>query len=127
MARKFELYSKLPAAARARVETRVLEYKAEMALEDLRRDRKLTQVDIARNLNIAQGAISKIERRSDMHVSTLRKHIEAMGGALELRAVFPDAEFPLRLRGEFVQKKPAAVPAAAKKAMAPAGGKTRRA
>lgn len=101
MARKFsELYVKLPAATRERVETRVAEYKAEMALEDLRRDRKLTQVDIARNLGIAQGAVSKIEKRADMHVGTLRKHIEAMGGSLQLRAIFPDAEVPVRLRGD---------------------------
>lgn len=101
MARKFrELYDKLPAASRGRIETRVAEYKAEMALEDLRRDRKLTQVDIARNLGIAQGAVSKIERRGDMHVGTLRKHIEAMGGSLQLRAIFPDVEVPVRLRGD---------------------------
>lgn len=105
MARKFnELYSKMPAASRERVEARVTEYKAEMALEDLRRDRKLTQVDLARNLGIAQGAVSKIEKRGDMHVGTLRKHIEAMGGSLQLRAVFPDAEVPVRLRGEVVAK-----------------------
>jgi DNA-binding XRE family transcriptional regulator len=105
MARKFsELYSKMPAASRERVETRVTEYKAEMALEDLRRDRKLTQVDLARNLGIAQGAVSKIEKRGDMHVGTLRKHIEAMGGSLQLRAVFPDADVPVRLRGEVVAK-----------------------
>ncbi len=117
MVRKFkELYDKLPPAAQARVEARVTEYKAEMALEDLRRDRKLTQVDLARNLGIAQGAVSKIEKRGDMHIGTLRKHIEAMGGSLQLRAVFPDAEVPLRLRGEttrFAAKK--AISAARKK------------
>jgi DNA-binding XRE family transcriptional regulator len=107
MARKFkELYDKLPAASRARVEDRVKEYKAEMALEELRRVRKLTQVDLARNLGIAQGAVSKIEKRQDMHVGTLRKHIEAMGGFLQLRAVFPDGEVPVRLRGESVVMPP---------------------
>jgi DNA-binding XRE family transcriptional regulator len=101
MTRKFkELYEKLPAASRARVEDRVREYKAEMALEELRRVRKMTQVDLARNMGIAQGAVSKIEKRQDMHVGTLRKHIEAMGGSLQLRAVFPDGEVPVRLRGE---------------------------
>jgi DNA-binding XRE family transcriptional regulator len=104
MTRKFsELYNKMPPATRDRVETRVVGYKAEMALEDLRRDRKLTQVDLARNLGIAQGAVSKIEKRGDMHVGTLRKHIEAMGGSLQLRAIFPDAEVSLRLRGSYAE------------------------
>jgi transcriptional regulator with XRE-family HTH domain len=119
MARKFsELYNKLPPA------TRVSAYKAEMALEDLRRERHLTQVDLARNLGINQGAVSKIEKRGDMHVGTLRKHIEAMGGSLQLRAVFPDGEIPLRLRGDraayCVRKTQAIVPPARRKATIPA-------
>ena len=117
MARKFsELYNKLPPATRERVETRVSAYKTEMALEDLRRERHLTQVNLARNLGINQGAVSKIEKRGDMHVGTLRKHIEAMGGSLQLRAVFPDGEIPLRLRGDkaaySVRKTQAIVPPA---------------
>ena len=119
MARKFsELYNKLPPA------TRVSAYKAEMALEDLRRERHLTQVDLARNLGINQGAVSNIEKRGDMHVGTLRKHIEAMGGSLQLRAVFPDGEIPLRLRGDraayCVRKTQAIVPPARRKATIPA-------
>ncbi len=101
MARKFsELYAKLPEAARARVEERVATYKTEMALEDLRRSRNITQVALARNLGVAQGAVSKTEKRGDMHVGTLRKHIEAMGGSLQIVAVFPDGTIPVRLADE---------------------------
>src|SRR5260370_8753076 len=107
MTRKFkELYEKLPAASRGRVEDRVREYKAEMALEELRRVRKMTQVDLARNMGIAQGAVSKIEKRQDMHVGTLRKHIEAMGGSLQLRPVFPHPDLPVRFRGELALTSP---------------------
>jgi DNA-binding XRE family transcriptional regulator len=120
MARKFsELYSKLPTASRERVESRVAAYKAEMALEDLRRTRNFTQVDIARNLGIAQGAVSKIEKRSDMHVGTLRKHIEAMGGSLQLRAIFPDTEVPLRLPSGEVPVRRSVVAVVKKKAPIP--------
>ena len=128
MARKFkELYDKLSPAARARVEERVTAYKAEMALEELRRARNLTQVDIARNLGIAQGAVSKIEKRGDMLIDTLRKHVGAMGGSLQLRAIFPDAEVSLRLRGDSIPRPGTNRPAyAAKKAMSPASKLARK-
>ena len=50
----------------------------------------LTQDTLARNLNVKQAEISKIENRADMLMSTLRNFVEAMGGELEVRAVFPD-------------------------------------
>jgi transcriptional regulator with XRE-family HTH domain len=129
MARKFkELYDKLPSEVRGRVEQRVAEYKAEMALEDLRRARNLTQVDLAKKLGIAQGAISKIEKREDMHVGTLRKHIEAMGGSLKLHAVFPDADVSVRLQGEAVRTiRGERAMVAAKKAMPAAAKRVKRA
>ncbi len=90
MARKFSsLYEKMPADARQRVEKRV--HAESMALNGLRRARELTQVAVAERLGVDQGAVSKIEKRADMYVSTLRGYIEAVGGHLELRAVFPDA------------------------------------
>ncbi len=89
MARKFSsLYEKMPLESRRRVEKRVLAEK--MALDGLRRARELTQVAVAERLGVDQGAVSKIEKRADMYVSTLRGYIEAVGGHLELRAVFPD-------------------------------------
>jgi len=62
----------------------------EMALDQLRAARELTQENLAQIFGVSQGAISRLERRTDMYVSTLAKFIEAMGGQLEIRAVFPD-------------------------------------
>jgi transcriptional regulator with XRE-family HTH domain len=64
--------------------------KAEMALEEVRGALRMTQQQLAKTLNVDQSAISKLERRTDMYVSTLERFIEAMGGRLEIRAVFPE-------------------------------------
>jgi transcriptional regulator with XRE-family HTH domain len=61
-------------------------------LGEVRRARALTQVELARKLGLAQASVSKVEGQADLYLSTLRRYIEAMGGYLELRAVFPDAE-----------------------------------
>ena len=50
----------------------------------------MTQEHLAKILNVNQPAISKMERRADMYVSTLQDFVKAMGGQLEIRAVFPD-------------------------------------
>jgi transcriptional regulator with XRE-family HTH domain len=76
---------------RKKVEARAAQLVAEeMTLQELRRARKLTQVHIARELGISQDGISKLEKRSDLLLSTLRKTVEAMGGSLSLVAEFPD-------------------------------------
>jgi ParB-like chromosome segregation protein Spo0J len=59
----------------------------------LRQARQMTQVELAERLDVPQAAISRMERRADLLLSTLRHYIEGMGGQLELRAVFPEAEF----------------------------------
>jgi len=61
-----------------------------MALEELRDARRMTQQELARTLQVDQSAISKLEHRTDMYVSTLRRCIAALGGELEIRAVFPE-------------------------------------
>lgn len=62
----------------------------EMPLQELRQARHLTQETLAKNLNVKQAAISKMENRTDMYISTLRNIIKAMGGDLEILAKFPD-------------------------------------
>jgi DNA-binding transcriptional regulator YiaG len=76
----------------ARIKQRVKEAAAVMTLHQLREARSLTQVNLAKVLNVNQGAVSKMEKRTDMYVSTLRSYIKAMGGDLEIKAVFPDGE-----------------------------------
>jgi transcriptional regulator with XRE-family HTH domain len=61
----------------------------------LRQAREQTQVALAEKLDVPQSAISRMERRTDLLLSTLRGYIEGLGGTLELRAVFPDGEFLL--------------------------------
>ncbi len=82
---------RLPANQRKRVEARAAELMAEeMTLRELRKARKLTQVRLARALNINQDSVSRLEKRSDLLLSTLRKAVGAMGGTLSLVAQFPD-------------------------------------
>jgi DNA-binding XRE family transcriptional regulator len=91
MARNFnELRARMSPESRARVETRIKETIANMPLDELRNAREMTQVKLSKVLGVPQSSISKIERRTDMYLSTLRSYIEAMGGRLELRATFPD-------------------------------------
>lgn len=81
----------LTAAQRKRVEARAKELIAEeMTLRELRTARRLTQVRMAKTLGITQDSVSRLEKRSDLLLSTLRKTIEAMGGDLSLVARFRD-------------------------------------
>jgi len=61
----------------------------EMSLHQLRKARQLTQTKIAEELHIGQGDVSKLERRTDMYVSTLASYLQAVGADLEIRAIFP--------------------------------------
>ena len=89
----------LDPARRRRVEDRAVELIAEeMTLQELRKARQLTQVNVARKLGISQDGVSRLEQRSDLLLSTLRKTIEAMGGNLSLIAKFPDRP-PVELAG----------------------------
>lgn len=81
------------AAARARAR-KIIE---EMPLQQLRNAREMTQARLAEMLEMDQGNISKLEKRTDMYLSTLRSYVEAMGGVLEIRAVFPDGEVKIDL------------------------------
>ena len=85
------LTKKLRPARRKRVEARAAELIAEeMTLRDLRKARKMTQVRIARSLGVTQDSVSRLEKRSDLLLSTLRKTVHALGGDLRLIAEFPD-------------------------------------
>jgi DNA-binding XRE family transcriptional regulator len=88
MARKLEqIMADLPAKRRAAVEARAGNL---ATLKDLRQAVAQTQQDLASTLGVGQDTISRIEKRSDMLLSTLRRYVEAMGGKLELVAQFPD-------------------------------------
>lgn len=89
--RKFsELTKKMSAKDRAEIRSRSAKLLAELPLEKLRSARELTQTDMAELLGVNQSAVSKIEKRSDMYLSTLRSYVSAMGGTLQIQAVFPE-------------------------------------
>jgi transcriptional regulator with XRE-family HTH domain len=93
MPRNFkELQAKMDPERRSRVEKRVQEALKAMPLEGLRDARELTQAQLAQVLKVSQGAVSKVERRTDMYISTLRSYIRAIGGDLQIRAVFPEGD-----------------------------------
>lgn len=76
--------------ARADLERELRDY--EQTLADLRRARGLTQVQMAKALSVSQAQVSRIETQTDLYLSTLRSYVEAMGGELQLVAVFADRE-----------------------------------
>ncbi len=83
--------SKRSPTQRKKVEARAAALIAEeMTLRDLRKARELTQARMAEQLGITQDGVSRLEKRSDLLLSTLRKSVEAMGGRLSLVAEFPD-------------------------------------
>src|ERR1700690_241643 len=91
MARNYkELQDKMDPASRADNRRLVGEELQRMALDELRKAKQLTQAEMAEMLDVPQSSISRIEQRADMYLSTLRNYIHAMGGALQIQAVFPD-------------------------------------
>jgi len=74
----------------ARIAAKVRTLQKEMALSELRQARAQSQADLAKRLKVNQPAIAKMEHRTDMYVSNLRRFIEGMGGTLEIVAHFPE-------------------------------------
>jgi DNA-binding transcriptional regulator YiaG len=97
MAKNFkELQAKMSSESRARSEEAANKMLAEMGLVELREAMDLTQEALAETLNVKQASISKMERRSDMYISTLSKIIEAMGGHLRMVAEMPNGKVEIR-------------------------------
>ncbi len=93
MAKKFaDLRAKMSPESRARSDNKARQLMAEMALSELRRARGLSQEALAIVLHVKQPSIAKFEQRTDMYISTLRDHIRALGGELEIVARFPERD-----------------------------------
>ena len=91
MAKKFsDLRNKMSSESQSRSEAKALAMLKEIPLNELRQARGLSQKMLADVLHVQQPSIAKLEKRTDMYISTLRNHIEAMGGELEVVAKFPD-------------------------------------
>ncbi len=93
MAKSFEnLRQKMSSAAQNQAKVKFEGMMAEMPLNELRVAKQLSQEAMAKILNKKQANISRLERNTDMYISTLKSYIEAMGGSLEIRATFPDGQ-----------------------------------
>ena len=86
------LRNKFSPESRERAHRLTLKYEAEMALDELRVARDFTQEHLAKLLGVKQAAVSKMERRTDMYISTLQSIIRAMGGELKIQVVFPEGK-----------------------------------
>jgi hypothetical protein len=84
--------------SRARIRLLAEEMRAEMNLREVRRLRKLTQSRLSKRLKIGQEGVSRIEKRSDLYISTLRSYVEGVGGKLKLVVELPDRA-PVLLSG----------------------------
>jgi len=69
-----------------------------LGLAGIRAGRRVTQVELAARLDRSQGNISELERRSDVYLSSLREYVEALGGELEVNAVFDGVRQPIAVR-----------------------------
>lgn len=97
----------LPKARRDRINARYQTLKGEVeSLQALRKAAGKAQTEIASSLRISQPSVSKIEKQTDMYLSTLRSYVEAVGGDLELIVRFPEQE-PIHLHrlGEILEPK----------------------
>ena len=89
----------LPDGRRRKIELRAAELIAEeLNLREVRRLRKLTQAKLSKKLKIGQEGVSRIEKRTDLYISTLRSYVEGVGGKLKLVVELPDRS-PVVLSG----------------------------
>jgi predicted transcriptional regulator len=95
-----ELTKNFTPERRARVASKAAALEEAMTLEELRKARSFSQEEVAEALAVGQPAVAKLEKRSDMHVSNLRRYVEALGGRLEITAHFEDATVVISHVGE---------------------------
>lgn len=98
MTTKFRtIREKMSPERQERIRKRTEELLAELPLQELRQARALSQQELAEVLGLNQATVSKLERRTDMYLSSLRRFVEAMGGELEVSANFPDGKVRIQL------------------------------
>ena len=87
-----KLKNSMSAESQKQVQKKLTKLRQEMALAEVRKAMSLTQEDLAGMLHIKQAALARLENRTDMYISSLRKYIIALGGELDIVARFPDGE-----------------------------------
>ncbi len=88
--------SRLGADGEARVRARVRAKVEELTLKAMRQQLELTQAEVGRSAEMTQSELSRLEARGDHLTSTLRRYVEALGGKLEISAVFGDRRVKLK-------------------------------
>ena len=88
--------SRLGEGGEARVRARVAANKEELTLRAIRQELELTQTQVSRSAEMTQSELSRLEARSDHLTSTLRRYVEALGGKLEITAVFGERRIKLK-------------------------------
>ncbi|MBL1274919.1 MAG: XRE family transcriptional regulator [Ectothiorhodospiraceae bacterium] len=105
MAKKFrDLRQTMSPDAQARAHEKTMAMKTALPLAELRQARHFSQVQLASELEIKQPAVAKLEKKTDMYISTLRRFIEAMGGQLEIRARFAEGDVEINQFEELEDK-----------------------
>ncbi len=87
-----KLKDSMSSSSKKRIAKKLVKLRQEMALAEVRKAMSLTQEDVAAMLHIKQAALARLENRTDMYISSLRKYIVALGGELDIVARFPDGE-----------------------------------
>lgn len=106
MATKFrDVREKMSLERQDRIRNRTEELLGELPLQELRQARALSQEELAEVLGLNQATISKLERRTDMYLSSLRRFVEAMGGELEITANFPEGKVRIQLFEDLEEKR----------------------
>ena len=100
-----QLLDKVKPEVRKKAEVITKKLLLEMHLNELRKARKKSQTVIGKKLNIKQAAISRIENRTDMYISTLRDYVKALGGELEIVARFQDMDVKIDQFKELAEQK----------------------
>ncbi len=101
MAKSFRILdSKMPPKVLAAAKAKAAKLIAEMPLQELRQAKRLSQEYLADSLATKQANVSRLERRADMYISTLRSYIKAMGGELDIIARFPEGSVLINQFGE---------------------------
>ncbi|MES9937209.1 MAG: XRE family transcriptional regulator [Sedimenticola sp.] len=110
MAKNFrQLREAMSPDAQARSHEKAMAMIADLPLAELRQARLFSQEQLAAQLDVKQPAVAKMERKTDMYISTLRRYIEAMGGELVIRAHFPEGDVRINQFEELEDKQQAAV------------------
>jgi DNA-binding XRE family transcriptional regulator len=96
-----KLKKSMPIHSQKQVQKKLKRLHQEMALAEVRKAMSLTQVDLAEMLHIKQAALARLENRTDMYISSLRKYISALGGELHIVARFPEGEVHIQNLQDF--------------------------